>query len=107
MDSGALAALYEETFKNFEEGTIIEGRTAGFSDQQTGPSDLCRANWHSCCTVDDCQSDRRTVRGVYPVGMSAANSGFAPRSGFTYSNLLAIYSLNEFRGKREEILAIV
>ena len=26
MDSGALAALYEETFKNFEEGTIIEGR---------------------------------------------------------------------------------
>lgn len=26
LDSGALAALYEETFKNFEEGTIIEGR---------------------------------------------------------------------------------
>ena len=26
FDSGALAALYEETFKNFEEGTIIEGR---------------------------------------------------------------------------------
>ncbi len=26
MDRGALAALYEETFRNFEEGTIIEGR---------------------------------------------------------------------------------
>src|ERR671911_89434 len=26
FDRGALAALYEETFKNFEEGTIIEGR---------------------------------------------------------------------------------
>jgi len=26
MDRTALAALYEETFKNFEEGTIIEGR---------------------------------------------------------------------------------
>lgn len=25
MDHGALAALYEETFRNFEEGTIIEG----------------------------------------------------------------------------------
>ncbi len=25
MDRGALAALYEETFRNFEEGTIIEG----------------------------------------------------------------------------------
>ena len=26
MDRNALAALYEETFRNFEEGTIIEGR---------------------------------------------------------------------------------
>jgi small subunit ribosomal protein S1 len=26
MDPGTLAALYEETFRNFEEGTIIEGR---------------------------------------------------------------------------------
>ena len=26
MDRGALEALYEETFKNFEEGTITEGR---------------------------------------------------------------------------------
>ncbi|MDE3036465.1 MAG: S1 RNA-binding domain-containing protein, partial [Nitrospirota bacterium] len=26
MDRGALEALYEETFRNFEEGTIIEGR---------------------------------------------------------------------------------
>ncbi|WP_447978719.1 30S ribosomal protein S1 [Candidatus Nitrospira bockiana] len=31
MDRGALAALYEETFKNFEEGTIIEGRVVGIS----------------------------------------------------------------------------
>lgn len=26
MDPGTLAALYEETFRNFEEGTITEGR---------------------------------------------------------------------------------
>ena len=26
LDKGAMAALYEETFKNFEEGTIIEGK---------------------------------------------------------------------------------
>ena len=26
MDREALEALYEETFKNFEEGTITEGR---------------------------------------------------------------------------------
>lgn len=45
------------------------------------------------------------VRGVYPLGMSATNSGVTPPSGFSYSNLLAIYSRNEFRGTRGEILA--
>lgn len=46
------------------------------------------------------------VRGVYPAGMSATNSGVTPQPGFTYSNLLAIYSRNEFRGTRGEVLAI-
>jgi len=45
------------------------------------------------------------VRGVYPVGMSATNSGVTPGSGFSYSNLLAIYSRNDFRGTQGEILA--
>ncbi|MGH7259132.1 MAG: 30S ribosomal protein S1 [Nitrospiraceae bacterium] len=31
MDRSALAALYEETFRNFEEGTIIEGRVVAIS----------------------------------------------------------------------------
>ena len=31
MDRGALAALYEETFRNFEEGTIIEGGVVAIS----------------------------------------------------------------------------
>ncbi|MBD0305485.1 MAG: 30S ribosomal protein S1 [Nitrospiraceae bacterium] len=31
MDPGALAALYEETFRNFEEGTIIEGQVVAIS----------------------------------------------------------------------------
>ena len=45
------------------------------------------------------------VRGVYPLGMSATNSGVTPRSGFTYSNLLAIYSRDQFRGSKGEVLA--
>ena len=45
------------------------------------------------------------VRGVYPLGMSATNSGVTPRSGFSYSNLLAIYSRNKFKGTRGETLA--
>ncbi len=31
LDKGALAALYEETFRNFEEGTIIEGHVVAIS----------------------------------------------------------------------------
>ena len=31
LDRGALAALYEETFRNFEEGSIIEGRVVAIS----------------------------------------------------------------------------
>lgn len=45
------------------------------------------------------------VRGVYPAGMSATNSGVTPEPGFTYSNLLAIYSRNQLRGPQGEILA--
>lgn len=45
------------------------------------------------------------VRGVYPAGMSATNSGVTPPSGFTYANLFAIYSRDQFRGPNGEILA--
>lgn len=34
MDRGALAALYEETFRNFEEGTIIDGRVVAISKEK-------------------------------------------------------------------------
>ena len=32
LDRAALAALYEETFKNLEEGTITEGRVVALTD---------------------------------------------------------------------------
>jgi hypothetical protein len=34
-------------------------------------------------------------RGVYPLGMSAVNSGITPEPGFTYSNQLLLYSRDE------------
>jgi hypothetical protein len=34
-------------------------------------------------------------RGVYPLGMSAINSGLTPASGFTYSNQLLYYARDE------------
>lgn len=45
------------------------------------------------------------VRGVYPLGMSATNSGVTPESGFTYSNLFLFYSRNELKGPDGKILA--
>ena len=45
------------------------------------------------------------VRGVYPLGMSATNSGVTPASGFTYSNQLLIYSRDQLKGPDGEILS--
>lgn len=45
------------------------------------------------------------VRGVYPVGMSATNSGVTPQSGFTYANLFILYGRDKLKGPNGEILA--
>ena len=44
-------------------------------------------------------------RGVYPLGMSATNSGITAEPGFTYSNLFLFYSRSESRGSDGELLA--
>jgi hypothetical protein len=44
-------------------------------------------------------------RGVYPLGMSATNSGVTPEPGFSYVNQLLIYSRNRSKGPNGEVLA--
>jgi hypothetical protein len=46
------------------------------------------------------------IRGVYPLGMSATNSGVTADSGFTYSNSFLSYLRDELRGPDGEVLAI-
>lgn len=48
---------------------------------------------------------RAQNRGVYPLGMSATNSGVTPDAGFTYSNQLLIYSRDKSKGAHGEVLA--
>src|SRR5512146_328027 len=36
-------------------------------------------------------------RGVYPLGMTATNSGVTPEPGFTYSNQLLFYARDEVK----------
>jgi hypothetical protein len=45
------------------------------------------------------------VRGVYPVGMSATNSGITPEPSFSYSNLFLFYSRNQLKGPDGKLLA--
>ena len=45
------------------------------------------------------------VRGVYPLGMSATNSGVTPQSGISYVNQFLFYSRDEAKGPDGEVLA--
>jgi hypothetical protein len=45
-------------------------------------------------------------RGVYPLGMSATNSGVTPEPGFTYSNQLLFYSRDEIKDQNGNTLPI-
>ncbi len=45
------------------------------------------------------------VRGVYPVGMNATNSGVTPQPGLTYSNLFILFSRDEKKNSNGEVIA--
>lgn len=45
------------------------------------------------------------VRGVYPVGMNATNSGAVPEAGVSYSNLFVFFSRDEEKGPHGETVA--
>lgn len=57
------------------------------------------------CAIIHSGPAQAQVRGVYPLGMSATNSGVTPTSGFTYSNQLLIYSRDRLKGPNGEVLA--
>ena len=43
------------------------------------------------------------VRGVYPLGMTAVNSGVTPAPGWSYSNQFLYYSRDESKGPSGEV----
>jgi hypothetical protein len=50
-------------------------------------------------------SGKAQVRGVYPLGMSATNSGVTPEPGFTYSNAFLFYSRDQLKDANGEVIA--
>src|SRR5829696_5721891 len=59
----------------------------------------------ACCCCALAAQARAQNRGVYPLGMSATNSGVTPEPGFTYVNQLLIYSRDKSKGPNGEVLA--
>ena len=57
------------------------------------------------CAVVEPAISYAQVRGVYPVGMNATNSGVTSAAGITYSNLFVFYSRDERKGPNGEVLA--
>jgi hypothetical protein len=53
-----------------------------------------------CATAAQAQN-----RGVYPLGLSAINSGASAEPGFTYNNSFLFYSRSEQKGANGEVLA--
>src|SRR5215472_10203071 len=58
------------------------------------------------CALIFAKEARAQSRGVYPLGMSATNSGVTPESGFTYSNQLLFYSRDEVKDQTGGTLPI-
>jgi hypothetical protein len=52
-----------------------------------------------------CASAQGQNRGVYPLGLSAINSGSTPEAGLTYTNSFLFYSRDEEKGGHGEVLA--
>ncbi len=46
------------------------------------------------------------IRGLYPVGMQATNSGVLPGAGLTYQSLFQLYSFDELRGPDRQELPV-
>jgi hypothetical protein len=58
----------------------------------------------ACVLIGLAQAEAQ-VRGLYPLGISATNSGVTPEPGFSFSSYLAIYTRNKLKGPHGEVTA--
>ena len=72
--------------------------------KNAAPSTIALLAISICCFSFSIETQAQN-RGVYPLGMSATNSGVTPPPGFTYVNQLLIYSRDESKGPDGEVLA--
>jgi len=67
---------------------------------------ICFAGFYflMCVLIELTQADAQ-VRGLYPLGISATNSGVTHEPGFSFSSYLAIYTRNKLKGPNGEVTA--
>ena len=66
---------------------------------------FCLVGVGACLMSFASTATRAQVRGVYPVGMNATNSGVTPEAGITYSNLFVFFSRDEDRDSKGNVIA--
>jgi hypothetical protein len=69
-----------------------------------------KPRWLVCfvtiCTLIAATPAQAQNRGVYPLGMSAVNSGVTPESGFSYSNQLLFYARDQSKDDAGKTLPV-
>src|SRR4051812_45705716 len=58
------------------------------------------------CALIVARPARAQNRGLYPLGMSATNSGVTPESGFSYTNQLLFYTRNQAKDNEGKTLPV-
>jgi hypothetical protein len=63
-------------------------------------------HYAAACALITATHARAQNRGVYPLGMSATNSGVTPESGFSYSNQLLFYARDQSKDDQGRTLPL-
>jgi hypothetical protein len=82
----------------------LDGKESEASNKDRAPSSFAIF----CMAIAICMmiaSGKAQVRGVYPLGMSATNSGATPEQGFTYSNAFLFYSRDQLKDANGGVIA--
>src|SRR5215469_7101760 len=82
------------------------GVLVGLRLRADGPSPVWLGVVAIVCALTLAKEANAQSRGVYPLGMSAANSGVTPEAGLTYSNQLLFYSRDEVKDQNGNTLPI-
>lgn len=86
------------------EGIEMAYRSSDVKDRRF--TDLnCRWVLFVICVTAWSGNSEAQVRGVYPPGMSATNSGVTPESGFSYVNQFLVYSRSSLRDRNGRVTA--